>query len=370
MSLMCMSTKTYARFFDVDPLHPYADAIDYLLRTGIVTGYENRSFRPENAINRAEFTKILVSLLYPAHVTQDCLDSWPEFSFPDIAMDAWYAPYICAAWTNGIVSGYPDGTFKPEEGVQFVEAAKMLSLAFELTGIELPNLGAASVEWYEPYVEFLAAKNAIPYSITSVSKPVNRGEMAEMMYRLKDSPLQLSAVTQKSKSAADVLYPVDWKNYENYDLQLAFSYPSVWAAPHVLSRGTYDGRSPYFTSEWTVFFGPSTSGCLGSQDCMKRDMWIDGYRTEDSKLILDAILNDEYFIQLEDETITNSLPSLVLLEEVGTCIDKRAFYFGKKWIYALNIRCAGQDDKLNNFFDQMMQSVRELAEKPKEYRKL
>ncbi len=383
--LITMSTTAHARFFDVTAEHAYFDAIEFLTREGIVQGYENRSFQPERNINRAEFTKILVRVLYPQSYIDSCIENLPEppeegeeeiekpvipeFAFPDVPLDAWFAPYICTAWTNGIVSGYPDGWFRPEEGVNFVESAKMLSIGFGLTGLELPNFGRENVTWYQPYVEFLAAQNAIPYSIIDLPQPINRGEMAELIYRLKDYPIRLGPAPQKSKTADDVIYPVHLKEYINYDRLFAFAYPNVWPEPHVLSRGTYDGRSPYITSEWTIYFGPKLDACINAKVCIQRDMWIDGYRTEDSEAVVEAIMTDQYFIELEEESIINGMPTLVILEEIDTCIDKRAFYFGKKWIYALNIRCAGQDEKLYNFFDQIAQTVRQIEERPPEHRK-
>ncbi|MBT4120000.1 S-layer homology domain-containing protein [Candidatus Peregrinibacteria bacterium] len=377
LALFCASTPAYALFFDVSPDHPYADAIDFLTREGVVTGYENRSFRPENAINRAEFTKILMSVLYPEVYIDDCIENLPEsedlvvpqFAFPDVAHSAWFAKSICAAWSNGIVSGYPNGRFHPEEGVNFVEAAKMLSLGFGLTGIELPNLGRDNVLWYTPYVEFLAAQRAIPVSIEALDQPINRGEMAEMIYRLKDLPLMPEPIKVKGKSAEQVIYPVDWKEYRDHDYNLVFEYSNVWPEPHVLPRGSYDGRSPYIASEWTAYFGPKvTEDCMGEGSCIKRDMWIDGYRVEDSSAILDAVENDLYFIELEEETIINRMPALILLEEVDKCIDKRAFLFGKSWVYALNVKCAGQDDKLYNLFDQLVQTIKEIEGKVPEHR--
>ncbi len=372
-----MHSPAYALFFDVPADHPYADAIDFLTREGIVQGYENRSFRAENAINRAEFTKILMSVLYPDDYIDGCLDNLPasddlvipQFSFPDVPHNAWFANSICAAWMNGIVSGYPNGRFYPEEGVNFVEAAKMLSLGFDLTGFELPNLGQQNVLWYTPYVEFLAAQKAIPPSIEQLDQPINRGEMAEMIYRLKDFPLLPYPVNTYSKTAEQVIYPVDWETYRNDDYNLVFQYSNVWEAPHVVPKGTYDGRSPYIPSEWTIYFGPKSSEeCLGASNCIKRDIWIDGYRADDSDRVLDAINNDLYFIDVEDETIINRLPTLILLEEVDKCIDRRAFFFGKSWVYALNVRCGGQDEKLYNLFDQLVRQIEEVKGKAPEHR--
>ena len=377
IALLCSTSPAYALFFDVPDDHPYVDAIDYLTRNDIVKGYENRSFRAENAINRAEFTKILLSVLFPVQYIDDCLNTLtkntdpviPQLNFPDVPHDAWFAKSVCAAWVNGIVGGYPDGKFHPEEGVNFAEASKMLSLGFGLTGVELPELGRNNVYWYTPYVEFLAANNSIPPSINSMDQPINRGEMAEMIYRLKDIPLGGAPVNVTSKTAEEVIYPVTWKQYRNDDYDIIFQHSSVWDEPHVFPRGSYDGRSPYVPSDWTIYFGPKAENCMGYNACVQRSMWIDGYTLDNAEAILDAVDNDIYFISVENETVINGMPALVILEEIGKCIDKRAFLFGKQWIYALNVQCGGQDDTLYHLFDSLLPQIKEIAGQAPEYRK-
>lgn len=259
--LLLWSNTASARFFDVQADHPYADAIDLLTREGVLHGYENRSFQPEREINRAEFTKMLMAIIFPEEYINTCIESLsddaviPNLTFPDVPHEAWFAPSICTAWTNGIVDGYPDGLFRPEEGVTFVEAAKMLSLAFGLTGFDLPNFGNANAIWYQPYVEFLATENAIPMSINDLSQYVNRGEVAEMIYRLKGYPLTPSPVPQRlSKSTEEVAYPVTWKSYINDDYTFSFSYPSVWPEPYVDRRGTtmVDSRTTRVVGQSTL----------------------------------------------------------------------------------------------------------------------
>ena len=254
--------------------------------------------------------------------------------------------------------------------MKFVEAAKMLSLGFGLTGLELPNFGAANVEWYRPYVEFLAAQNAIPPTINDLGQPLNRGEMAELIYRLKGYPLTTPPTPLRdSKSTEQVMYPVDWKEYRSDDYTFTFAYPSSWPMPLALPRGSYDGRNPYHRSAWTVYFGPKTDKqCLGEGECVFREMWIDGYDTEDSAMILGAIEDDRFFMDVEEETLINGIPTMILLEEVGDCIDKRSFHFGRQWIYSISMRCAGQDEKLYRMFEQIVTTLEETDARPPEHR--
>jgi len=356
--------------------HPYVNAIDYLTRTGIVEGYENRSFQPERAVSRAEFAKILVGMLFPSEVIESCIgdDSEeseeeaninsviPEMKFLDVPHHVWFAPSICTAWRHGIIDGYADGTFRPEEGVNFAEAAKMLSLGFGLTGVELPNLGAAAnAQWYRPYAEFLSAANAIPPSITAFDLPVTRSEMAEMLYRLKDFSIDLAPVEQYSLQPEDLEPAVHWEAYKNKAYGFTLEMPNVWPAPHAVPRGTFDGRLPYYRSLWTVYIGPHQTGCNTNGECVEREMWIDGYDADMAEEILRLIEADEYSIEVLKHGTSGEIQTLTLEEAIGNCIDKRTFLFGEKYVYVFNALCAFDNARIDHMLDRLVQSFREIT---------
>jgi hypothetical protein len=159
-----------AAFDDVPSTHDNNDAISYVQEHGIVEGYDNGEYRPDELINRAEFTKIIVGAVFSEEeiMGEDC--------FEDVK-DDWYAKYVCSAERNEIVEGFSDNYFRPEQNISFVEAAKVISLGF---GAELDE----SDVWYEAFVENLSDSASIPVSITAFEQEITRGEMAEMIYRL------------------------------------------------------------------------------------------------------------------------------------------------------------------------------------------
>ena len=174
-------------FPDVPLSHPAYEAIEYLVQKGVVSGYPNGTFQPEQEINRAEFTKIVVGARFLPLDVEECLSSIPSsllytptLLFPDVARHQWFAKYVCQAKMGGMIGGSPDGTFRPATPVNFVEAAKILAYGFELP------LGTPPAEspWYRSYIEALANRSAIPLSISSLDKRITRSEMAEMVYRL------------------------------------------------------------------------------------------------------------------------------------------------------------------------------------------
>ena len=178
-------------FTDVPSTNPYYTAIKYLKDNGIVSGYPDGSFKPNNTINRAEFTKIVTGAIYPAQDITDCYNNFVlpnDFNvtlFSDVVfamvggnMPDWYFDYVCIAKHNNIVSGYPDGSFKPANDINFVEAAKII--------VEANNYPTTESDpWYKRYVEVLEANQAIPTSITRFDHKITRGEMAEISYRIR-----------------------------------------------------------------------------------------------------------------------------------------------------------------------------------------
>ena len=171
-----------AAFSDVPPEHVNSDAIQYVQEKKIVNGYPDGTFKPDQAINRAELTKIIVeaALSYSPEKDSTGYDiySLAGVPFSDVEQGAWYIPYLRKAVEKNIINGYPDGTFKPAQNISFVEAAKIIVIGFghEVTEDEI---------WYKPFVEFLENKEAVPASIDTLTKNITRGEMAEIIYRLK-----------------------------------------------------------------------------------------------------------------------------------------------------------------------------------------
>ncbi len=107
-------------FSDVDN-EDVLDAVKRLNAFGIVDGYEDGTYKPENSITRAEFAKLLVTALGLDNAAQAASTT----RFTD-ANGAWYTGYVEVAAGQGLVNGYPDGTFKPNQTVSYSEAVTML----------------------------------------------------------------------------------------------------------------------------------------------------------------------------------------------------------------------------------------------------
>ena len=85
------------------PTSPGYQAVTFLSGAGVVGGYSDGTFRPDLPLTRAQAAKMLVKLWEVA----------PQGSCPFRDVDPSYAPYVAAAAARGWISGYPDGSFRP-----------------------------------------------------------------------------------------------------------------------------------------------------------------------------------------------------------------------------------------------------------------
>jgi len=188
LAIALSPTVALAAFSDVSRSHPYGDAIDWVREQGIATGYSDGTFRPDAPINRVELLKIAVGANFVEAETRLC-DPNHIYNFPDASRDNWYARFLCAAVQNRIVEGYPDGTFRPEQPVTYVEAAKIIGLAWKhlehLHADKVPFPEAkAGAPWYEVYVRHLQNNSAVPSTIRENGQLLTRGEMASIIHSL------------------------------------------------------------------------------------------------------------------------------------------------------------------------------------------
>lgn len=112
-------------FSDVHPDDVHADAIGRMAGRGVIQGYDDGTFRPANPLTRAQAASLLVRAL-------DVPDSSRTGTFSDVGPDFVHAEAIEAASAAGIVEGYDDGTFRPQQALNRAQAASMLVRAFEL----------------------------------------------------------------------------------------------------------------------------------------------------------------------------------------------------------------------------------------------
>ena len=112
------------KLYDVSTSSPSYTAILTLSNSGIISGYPDGAFRPDANVTRAEAAAIINRVLkkQPTNLS----------AFGDVPESAWFAADVAAVKELGIIAGYPDGTFRPNNNMTRAEMAVILQKAFNL----------------------------------------------------------------------------------------------------------------------------------------------------------------------------------------------------------------------------------------------
>ncbi len=164
----------------------YEESVARLVALGIINGFEDGTYRPGEPVTRAQFAKIVVSALGVGEAAQYATGSG---KFADVPADHWATGYINVAVDVGVINGYPDGTFQPENQVTFAEAIKMIVAALGYT----PK--AEALGGYPGGYLAVAAEEEITDGVNVVGGlSADRGAVAMMV----DNSLEVYLMEQKS----------------------------------------------------------------------------------------------------------------------------------------------------------------------------
>ena len=134
----------------------YAYAVTFMSEKKLVSGYPDGTFKPNAPITRAEFASIASRF--------DSLADKSDLKFSDVSKNHWAYKVICSAEAKGWISGYPDGTFKPEKNITRAEVVsstnrilnRYADLDFAKTHVQelAPMIDMNDSQWaYGPIVE-------------------------------------------------------------------------------------------------------------------------------------------------------------------------------------------------------------------------
>lgn len=109
-------------FTDVPPTHTFYRYIETAASHHLISGYGDGTFRPDNYVTRAQVAKMLVLAL-------DWTSSGATVRLCDVDSTHWAWPYVQLAVQHGLYSGYGDGCFRPDQLATRAQLAKVLSLS-------------------------------------------------------------------------------------------------------------------------------------------------------------------------------------------------------------------------------------------------
>jgi hypothetical protein len=188
---LCFSLLTMgasATTYEDESTVTYKEAVQWLSTLGIMNGELNSdgtySLRPTDPITRAEFTKLVCTLMNGG--TTPSLGTVTETSFTD-TKGHWAASYIETLVSLGYISGYGDGTFGPDDTITGQQAAKIL-LAVLQYNVTYEKLTGAN---WAGKADALAGTSGLYKTLKSFSSTnlLKREEAAQMIYNALDAKI-------------------------------------------------------------------------------------------------------------------------------------------------------------------------------------
>ena len=161
-------------YWDVNENDSYYVAISKLSSLGIIDGYDDGSFKPENKLTRAEFTKLVVGLLGKNNEAEY---QNGNTGFYDVKPTHWASGYINVGVMYGIIEGYDVYTFGPEDNVTYAQTVKMLVEAAGY-GLEAMKNGG----WPSGYIATGDSLGITDGVSEDYNTYISRGEAAILMY--------------------------------------------------------------------------------------------------------------------------------------------------------------------------------------------
>lgn len=116
--------------------------IEGLVNQGIISGFPDRTFRPNQAMSRAEFAAVLQKAFQKA-------TKRPYVPFIDVPSRHWAAPAIQKAFETGFISGYPGNRFRPDASIARMEVLLSLVTGLEITSDSITELKTLLPELYQ-----------------------------------------------------------------------------------------------------------------------------------------------------------------------------------------------------------------------------
>ncbi len=242
-------------------------SINWLYENDVINGYSDGTFRPDNSVNRAEFLKMLFSII----ITDEEIETYkntlsPEGRFSDISGDEWYAQFTTLGHYYNFVDGYPDGTFKADNTINFAEAFKITQRAFfdfwdptdswQYWNVYDPcykALGASNWDqWYWRYLHYLDNYCIISEKIANygnefdASKAVSREDAAELLYRAKtvrDNSKYVDFSTTFYKYSTDMIPGEAGYFKETANKPIVITSPAFYNLDTLAEKYTCDGEN-------------------------------------------------------------------------------------------------------------------------------
>ncbi len=249
--------------------HWAKDQINKMISTGVITGYADGSFRPDNSITRAEFMAI-INRAY--NFTNEA-----DVSYKDVSNGAWYTKTLKQAKAAGYINGYDDGTMKPDNLITRQEAAvvitKVANIAANVTSFKNFSDASSLPEWSKKAVKATydnGIMSGYPDGTFKADSNLTRAEAVTLLSKALAMPSAPSVVAPNGTYVGQ-----KFDNVEEY-LGIPFAAPvEKWKAPKDVTTTSKDViRAKEFGPSCLQPYDPTESASFNTAtDCLNCNVW-------------------------------------------------------------------------------------------------
>ncbi len=293
LSMGAISTFAYS---DVTAGTITDEAVSILSNLNILTGFEDGTFRPDETVTRAQMAAIICRTLgYESQA-----ESSKGFTvFNDVAGDHWASGYVNVAQAQGIINGYGNGNFGPEDQVTYEQAVKMIVSALGY------DLAAQSKGGYPTgYLAIASAEGITKNANGRVGDAAKRATIAVLVY----NSLEVQLMDQTSWSTG-----TEGDKYTQTDKTVLSQYLDVIKVEGVVTAAPLVGITTYAAD------GPQNATVYGKEFYYSNGVYTN---TADQNFPADCSLVD-----------ANALFGKKVVAYIGAHADKET---GRKMIYAMS----------------------------------
>jgi len=185
MLIWAGSADAEERFTDLQHSKWAEDGIEYMAERGTVAGYGNGIFKPQGLVTRAQAVTFMVRELYPQQLEKPVEGTT---TYSDVPTTHPFYREIALASKNGLASGFPGGSFRPDAPLSRAETAAFLTRAYSLIeGKQPANWTDTKQHWAEAPILILSSNGLVGGYLDGTYRPnqtVTRAEYAVFMSRV------------------------------------------------------------------------------------------------------------------------------------------------------------------------------------------
>ena len=193
--VMIINITAFGAFSDIDTGSDVGNAISQLSSLGIINGFNDGTFHPDETLTRAQFAKIAVCMLGEQ---ENAAARSANMVFSDVSAGNWASGYINYIAEREIINGYPDGTFGANDTINYAQA---LTILIRLLGYGGEDVG---YRWPDGYVSKASALGITKNMSFDKYESLTRGNAAYLVYNtLLAEKKENSAIKLLSSSSVE-----------------------------------------------------------------------------------------------------------------------------------------------------------------------